>query len=133
MQTAQQLVLFNVRLAWLGVAAGVLSGAVIGNWFLKDDWLGGYGSHRRRLLRLAHVSFFGLAFINFLFGLTVFMTGFAVAPGRIVSLCLLAATVTMPICCVLCAWRKSLHYLFPVPVGSLFVAIAALLSNWPRS
>ena len=33
----------------------------------REDWLGGYGSFKRRLYRLAHISFFGLAIVNLMF------------------------------------------------------------------
>ncbi|MGI8603357.1 MAG: hypothetical protein ACR2OZ_10195 [Verrucomicrobiales bacterium] len=61
---------FMLKFAWAGMLAGVLSGAFIGLFFHRDDWMGGYGSFRRRLTRLGHISFFGLGFINFLCALT---------------------------------------------------------------
>jgi hypothetical protein len=41
--------------AWLGVVAGMVSGAVMGLFFHSDQWLGGYGSWPRRILRLGHI------------------------------------------------------------------------------
>ena len=38
--------------------AGVLSGMAMGLFFHQDGWLGGYGSFRRRLLRLGHIAFY---------------------------------------------------------------------------
>src|SRR6476659_1498472 len=34
---------------WSGMLGGVVSGAVLGLFFHKDDWMGGYASFRRRL------------------------------------------------------------------------------------
>jgi len=45
----------NILAGWLGVLGGVLSGAVIGLFFHRDDWAGGYGSFSRRMLRLGHI------------------------------------------------------------------------------
>ena len=59
--------LINLLSAWIGVLAGFVSGALIGLKFHREDWLGGYTSHRRRMLRLGHISFFGLAVINVMF------------------------------------------------------------------
>src|SRR4051812_205671 len=49
----------NIAAAWIGILCGVLGGAVVGLFFHRDEWLGGYGSWRRRLARLGHISFFG--------------------------------------------------------------------------
>ena len=59
--------LINLLSAWSGALAGFVSGAIIGLIFHREDWLGGYTSHRRRMLRLGHISFFGLAVINVMF------------------------------------------------------------------
>ena len=54
----------NVIAAWLGVLAGVLTGVASGLFFHREEWLGGYGSWPRRMMRLGHISFFGLGFLN---------------------------------------------------------------------
>ena len=41
----------NLIAGWLGMLAGVLSGAILGLFFHREDWMGGYGSYRRRLAR----------------------------------------------------------------------------------
>ena len=60
----------NLLLAWAGIVLGFASGFVLGLCFHQEDWLGGYSSFKRRLYRLAHISFFGLAMMNFLFYVT---------------------------------------------------------------
>lgn len=50
--------------------AGALSGAIVGLFFYRDEWMGGYNSWRRRLTRLGHISFFGLGFLNLIFAAT---------------------------------------------------------------
>ena len=42
-----------IEAGWLGMFLGVVSGAVIGMFFHREDWMGGYDSYRRRLTRLA--------------------------------------------------------------------------------
>ena len=61
----------NLWAAWIGILLGMLSGAAQGLFFHRADWLDGYGSWRRRLTRLGHTSFFGLAFVNLAFFFTV--------------------------------------------------------------
>lgn len=118
---------WNLWAGWVATLAGVISGAVIGLFFHREEWLGGYASHRRRLLRLAHISFFGLGFTNILFGLTgrVLVT----VPGTAAAL-MIASAVTMPICCFLAAWHTRFRILFPLPVVSATAGILLLLMNW---
>ena len=54
----------NIIAAWIGFLAGCLSGAIPGLFFHKKDWVGGYSSWARRLIRLAHISFFGIGLLN---------------------------------------------------------------------
>ena len=117
----------NLIGGWLGMLAGVLSGAVIGLFFHRDDWMGGYGSYRRRLTRLGHISFFGLGFLNLLLAATYTQLLLHGSFLAIASWCLLIGAITMPVCCFLSAWRKPLRHLFPVPVLSMTAGILAIL------
>ena len=69
----------NLIGGWVGMLAGVLTGAFIGLFFHRDGWMGGYSSHPRRLTRLGHISFFGLGFLNLIFAATagqLFLSGY---------------------------------------------------------
>jgi hypothetical protein len=110
--------------------AGVLSGASVGLFFHQDDWMGGYGSYRRRLMRLGHISFFGLGFLNLIFAVTA---GQTLLSGRYLqcsSWALVVGAVTMPVCCFLSAWRKPMRHLFPIPVIAVVTGILAVLAGW---
>ena len=112
---------------WLGVSLGVLTGALFGLLFHKEDWLGGYNSWPRRMLRLGHISFFGLAFLNFMFALTI---RDGVPDGRLTqigSALFLVGAVAMPAACFLSAWKKPLRHLFPIPVASICGALACTI------
>ena len=118
---------WNLFAGWVATLAGIASGAVIGLFFHREEWLGGYASYRRRLLRLGHISFFGLGFTNILFGLSGrFISGISSAATAL----MIASAVTMPICCFLTAWRKRFRIFFPLPVASAAAAIVLLLMNW---
>ena len=126
METAE----LNILVGWAAMLMGVLSGAAIGLFFHVDSWAGGYASFRRRMLRLAHISFFGIGFINVMFGLTLQalqLTGPAPAVG---SLGLIIGVITMPLCCYLTAWKKIFRHLFPVPVLGVATGIVAILYGW---
>ncbi len=118
---------FTLRAGWCGMFAGVLSGAVIGLFFHREDWMGGYSSYRRRLTRLGHISFFGIGFLNLLYGLSLTHLDLSESVAKTGALCLLAALVTMPACCFLSAWRKPLKIFFPVPVLATTGGILAIL------
>jgi hypothetical protein len=60
----------NLVLAWVWILLGFVSGLFQGMFFHGEHWLGGYASWRRRMYRLAHISFFGLGALNLLFLVT---------------------------------------------------------------
>ena len=61
----------NLFVGWLWILLGFITGMVLGMFFHGEGWLGGYGSFKRRMYRLGHISFFGLGTVNLLFCLTV--------------------------------------------------------------
>ena len=108
----------NLLAAWVGILLGFLSGLALGLFFHREDWLGGYGSFKRRLYRLAHISFFGLGAVNFFFYFTArTLRGGALMP--LASSAFLLGAITMPICCIIMAHFPKTHSLFAVPVLSL--------------
>ena len=111
----------NLALAWLGMALGFASGSALGLKFHREDWLGGYGSFRRRLYRLGHISFFGLAVVNLMFYFTTRLPALAGASLAEASWGFVIGAIAMPICCFIMAHRPKLRLLFLIPVLSLIV------------
>jgi hypothetical protein len=90
--------------------------------FHREDWLGGYGSFKRRLYRLGHISFFGLAILNLLFFFT-FQSVNRETPGiQIASWAFAVGALTMPLCCLLVAHFPKWRPAFALPVLSLVAA-----------
>jgi hypothetical protein len=117
---------WNLLAAWLGILAGFLTGTVQGMFFHRETWLGGYGSWPRRMTRLGHISFFGLAFINLAFVLTA--DRLRIATGLFwPSLLLIVGAITMPAVCYLSAWKMPARRLFFIPVLSLIGAALLLV------
>jgi hypothetical protein len=83
--------------------SGALSGAALGLFFDRDALARGYSSFRRRMLRLGHISFFGIGFLNLLFGLTLTAISLPPTHGMIASAGFVIAVITMPACCFLAA------------------------------
>jgi hypothetical protein len=127
-----QVVSAHLAAAWIGFLCGIVSGAVLGFFFHRDDWLGGYSSYPRRLIRLGHISFFGLGLLNALFALTAALVPMPEMTVHLASIGLLTGAITMPICCFLAAWRKSFRCLFPIPVGSLLAGTLITAINFIR-
>lgn len=121
----------NILVGWIAMLAGAISGAVLGLFFDRDGWAGGYGSFRRRMLRLGHISFFGIGFLNLLFGLTLTAVSLPPTHSRIASAGFLVAVIAMPACCFLTAWKKPLRHLFPIPVLAVLAGIVPVLLGWP--
>lgn len=94
--------------------------------------MGGYGSLRRRLVRLGHISFFGLGFLNLLFGLSLRAIPLPPMHAQVASLGFMAGAISMPLCCFLAAWREPLRHLFPIPVLCLLAGVVSVLAGWPR-
>jgi len=112
--------MFNMISAWIGFALGCVSGAVPGLFFHKQDWLGGYTAWPRRLIRLAHISFFGIGFLNLGLGLSGAVFGIE---SEIASVLMLVGAVTMPAVCYLSAFKPAFRYLFFIPAGSVLLSI----------
>lgn len=113
----------NATWGWGLILAGFAAGAGVGMGFHGEGFLGGYGSFRRRLLRLGHVALVMLGVLNALFAAT------ATAPGegwvtQAASVAWMAGGVLMPAVCFLTAWRAGFRHWFAVPVVVLMAAVA---------
>jgi hypothetical protein len=95
-------------------------------FFYREGFLGGYGSFRRRVLRLGHVAMVALGMLNVVFA--------GAAGGeengllRAGSAGLIAGGVLMPAVCFLTAWREEGRHLFVVPVVILVMAAVCLVA-----
>ena len=118
--------MINIYAALAGFLAGAIAGAVSGMFFHDENFLGGYPSWKRRLVRLGHISFFGLGLINLSLALAARSLGIE-SELTAASVLLLVAIITMPTACYLAAFRKSLRQLFAVPVLSAIVGISLFL------
>ena len=116
----------NLTAAWVLILLGFLSGAGMGLFFRNAKWLGGYTSWPRRMLRLGHISFFGMAFINLAFFVSAPYLPITSAVSTASALLLLAA-IAMPTICLLSAFREKVRHTFFIPVGSLLTAASLLV------
>ena len=120
----------NLLVGWVSMLCGLIVGAIIGLFFHREEWMGGYSSFRRRMTRLGHISFFGLGFINVIFALSAKTLALPETQAQLASTGFALGAITMPLCCFLTAWRKSFRHLFPIPVLSVLAGILFLLLGW---
>jgi len=115
----------NLWAAWLAILAGVIAGAVQGLFFKSDTWLGGYASWPRRMTRLGHISFFGIAFINLAFLFTAAIL--AKEPSKLAAYALVSANALMPAVCYASAWKKNASQFFVLPVACVMYGVVSLI------
>ena len=118
--------MINIYAAWTGFLLGCLAGAVSGLFFHGEDWLGGYSSWRRRMVRLGHIAFFGIGFLNLSLALTARTLDIETGLG-ITSVLLVVGAVAMPLVCYLSAWKMLFRHLFFIPALSVTVGIGLFL------
>ncbi|QNN22285.1 hypothetical protein HED60_08375 [Planctomycetales bacterium ZRK34] len=127
------LAIWNLIAAWAGLLAGMGAGAVVGIFFGSEDFAGGYGSWPRRLMRLGHISFFGLAVVNFMYYFTTVALPGPLSryegqlPGQLPGVLLIAGAILMPTVCYLSAWRAGVRHAFFLPVGCLITGVGLTL------
>ncbi len=125
----------QIVFAWAWMLMGLLSGVVLGLGFHNAGFMGGYDGWRRRLARLGHIAFFGTGLLNLFAALT--WRGFELHAAWMAPAAwlLVIGAVSMPTVCFLCAWRKPLRHLFPVPVltlvGGVGLMLYVLLTSYP--
>ena len=115
--------MINLYAAWVSMLLGAISGAVMGLFFYNKDFLGGYTSWRRRMVRLGHIAFFGIGLINLAFALSIEPFGITETP-QIPSLLLIVAAVAMPLTCYLAAIKPFFRHFFFIPATSVILALA---------
>lgn len=118
----------NLNLAWLWILLGFMTGMVMGMFFHDEKWLGGYASHRRRMYRLGHISFFGLGTVNLMFYFTAQLFGASNPVSSVASWAFVVGAITMPIGCAIMAHYPKAYLIFTVPVVSLITG--GILTLW---
>ena len=109
---------------WMLVLAGMVSGAVLGLFFHRASFLGGYDSWARRLLRLGHIACIALGFLNLLASLASWRDPSLAWPA---SVALVGGGVAMPLTCWAAAFARPARHLFFLPVASLVTGVTLVL------
>src|SRR5262249_55873160 len=118
----------NWYVGWGLILSAFGTGAILGLFFHQEDFLGGYVSFRRRIVRLGHIALAALGMMNVLFALSPWPAS-GQWPAHPASWGFVVGGVTMPAVCFLAGWRESFRHLFVVPVASLVLAVALTLAG----
>jgi hypothetical protein len=114
--------MMNWQAGWWLILAAFATGALLGLFFHKAEFLGGYDAFPRRLVRLGHIALAALGMLNILYGLSPLPE-----PGSAQATwaggCLLFGAMAMPTVCFLTAWRTPFRFAFAVPVGLLVAGV----------
>jgi hypothetical protein len=123
--------MINWYFGWAMILSAFVTGAIIGLFFYREDFLGGYNAFRRRILRLGHIALAALGMINILFSVSV-ASGESSWRLSLASIGFIVGGLTMPAVCFLSAWRPGFRHLFFIPVAALVIAAIQLFWIGPR-
>ncbi len=126
------------RIAWTSMVLGAATGLVLGLWSFdgplsEPAWLGAYDDTPRRLARLGHVAFFGLALVNLQLARSLHELGLCAAALRVTATAMNLGNVLLPITLFAAAVFPAAKYLLPLPALSICVALAmAAFGFWAK-
>ena len=118
--------MINWYFGWGAILGAFVSGAALGLHFHRHNFMGGYDSFERRLLRLGHIALAGLGIINILYAQAM-LARTENSTADVASIAFVVGGATMPAVCFLTAWRPLFRHLFFVPVTALVVAVVQTL------
>lgn len=120
----------NWYAGWSLILSAFVTGAVIGLFFHQPDFLGGYTSFRRRIIRLGHIAQAALGLMNVVYGLSPWPAESAWEASA-ASVAFIVGGVSMPAVCFLSGWKEPFRHLFFIPVSALIVATICTLRGGP--
>lgn len=121
--------MINWYFGWSLILSAFVTGAIIGLFFYRENFLGGYNSFRRRILRLGHIAQAALGMMNVIAGNGQIANG--VEFPLLAQWSLIVGGISMPAVCFLSAWNPKCRHLFFIPVVSLITAAIEVLKAGP--
>ena len=120
----------NWYVGWSLVLSAFVTGALLGLFFHHENFLGGYTSFRRRIVRLGHIAQAARGMMNVLYGLSPWPQPSS-PDAASASICFVIGGIAMPVVCFLTGWRPVFRHLFFVPVTALILAVIFTLRGTP--
>jgi hypothetical protein len=111
----------NWYAGWGLILTAFVTGALLGLYFHRDDFWGGYTSFRRRIVRLGHIALAALGLMNVVYSLSPW-PGPSHWESEAASIGFVVGGISMPAVCFLTGCYKPLRFLFFIPVTALILA-----------
>ena len=110
----------NRAVAWTGFCLGAGSGMIMGLWAFDGPLsppagFVDYGDTSRRLLRLGHIGFFGIGYLNLLLAWDLPSLGLGQRAKQVAARCMNFANLFLPLTLMAAAAYQPFKYLLPVP------------------
>jgi hypothetical protein len=114
--------------AWISFVLGIASGLTLGLWsfdgpFTTPLWLGDYESVARRLVRLGHIAYFGLGFLNLLLAWELPKLHLSDRQKILAGKAMIFGNMVLPLTLFAAGMYHPLKYLMPIPALSVFLAM----------
>ena len=128
----------NRAVAWTSLTLGAGTGLILGLWSFDGPlpvpaWIGDYGDTPRRLLRLAHIAFFGLGILNLLLARELLALGLGERTMRAAFRCMNFGNALLPMTLFAAAIHLPLMPLAALPAVSVFVSLGLTAGGvWRR-
>ena len=116
----------NISFGWIWLLIGLVMGAIMGLWSFNGPLpspVGDYTSLPRRMLRLSHIAFVGLSFLNMLFGYQVDRLVLTRKLKKSSSMLLIGGSVLMPLILFLAVFNEAFKYLLPIPAMMIIASL----------
>ena len=120
----------NWQVGWWLILLAFVTGAGIGLFFHREDFLGGYNSFRRRIVRLGHIALAALGMLNVIFSYSPWPVPETTA-ATVASCGFVVGGIAMPAVCFLTGWRAGFRTLFFIPVLALLIAVSFTIGGEP--
>jgi len=124
--------LANRRIAWTGMAIGAALGMTLGLWSFDGPlgvpaFLGDYDETARRLMRLGHIAFFGLGFVNLL--LARELPGLAPRARRVAGAAMNFGNLGLPLTLVAASIWAPIKFAMPLPASAVLLALVVVAAG----
>ena len=113
---------------WSLIATAFVTGAAIGLFFHRDEFWGGYGSFRRRIVRLGHIALAALGMMNVVYSFSPWPVS-GTWHAEAASTAFIVGGISMPAVCFLSGWKMPFRHLFFIPVTALILAVVWTLQG----
>jgi hypothetical protein len=130
----RRLAALNRSIALTSMVLGAISGMAMGLWAFggpvaPPDAIGQYGELSRRLLRLGHIAFFGLAFVNLILARQVPALPLGLKAKRGALGCIAFGNLALPVALIAAALWEPLKYLTAPPAFAVTLALCIAASG----